>query len=157
MIGVVAGYYLYDLRRKPEDDGARVRAWYAYGSTVCIILAFSFGFYVMGSPYAQEQKRFDADRISKLQMIQNQIISYWQTKNKLPAALKDLEDPIIGYMPPADPVTHDPYDYVATGQHSFKLCATFSRETPSGTRAGIFSEPALPYKNLVDENWKHSA
>ncbi len=157
VVGVVAGYYLYDLRRKPEDDGARVRDWYAYCSTVCIILAFGFGFYVMGSPYAQKQKRFDVDRISELQMIQNQIVSYWQTKNKLPVALNDLQDPISGYVPPVDPVTNDPYDYVATGQLSFKLCATFSKETPVGVNMPGYSVPVYPYKNAMNENWQHGA
>lgn len=155
VVGVVAGYYLYDLRRKPEDDGTRVRAWYTYGSTVCIILAFGFGFYVMGSPYAQKQKRFDADRVSDLQMIQNQIISYWQTKNNLPVTFKDIEDPISGFIFPSDPLTKVPYEYVVTGKLSFQLCATFSRETPTGATSGIFSEPAFPYKNVMDENWQH--
>lgn len=157
VISAVAGYYLYDLRRKQEDDGARVRAWYAYGSTFYIVLAFGVGFYVMGSPYTQKLKRFDSNRVSDLQMIQNQIIPYWQTKNKLPATLKDFDDPISGFVFPADPLTKVPYEYIVTGKLSFQLCATFSRETPSGATSGIFSEPALPYKNVMDENWQHSA
>ncbi|MBI5798872.1 MAG: hypothetical protein HZB10_02995 [Candidatus Yonathbacteria bacterium] len=155
VIGVVAGYYLYDLRRKQEDDGARVRTWYAYGSLVSIILAFSFGFWVMGSPYAQKQKRFDAERVSHLQMIQSQVISYWQTKEKLPTGLKDLEDPISGFLSPIDPQTNDPYEYVVLGELSFKLCAIFSRETPTGVSVELYSSPAYPYKSSMDENWKH--
>ena len=155
VIGAVAGYYLYDLRRKPEDDGARVRAWYAYGSIVCIIFAFSFGFYVMGSPYAQKQKRFDADRVTDLQVIQSQIISYWQAKQKLPKTLEDIKDPISGFVLPVDPSDKSQYEYVVKGKLSFQLCATFSKETPTGVAVENFAQPVYPYKVGMDENWKH--
>lgn len=159
VVGVVAGYYLYDLRRKPEDDGARVRAWYAYGSTVCIILAFGLGFYVMGSPYAQKQKRFDADRVAALQVIQSQIISYWQAKQKLPKTLEDIKDPISGFVLPVDPSDKSQYEYVVKDKLSFQLCATFSKETPAGAGWNQAPSPmySYPYKNGMDENWKHDA
>ncbi len=157
VIGAVGGYYLYDLRRKQEDDGARVRSWYVYGSTTFILLAFGFGFFVMGSPYAQKEKRFDAERVSNLQMIQNQVIPFWQNKDKLPSTLKDLEDPISGFLLPVDPVAKVPYEYIVTGKLSFQLCAVFSRETPGGAASGTFSEPAFKYRNVMDENWQHGA
>lgn len=159
IIGAVAGYYLYDLRRKQEDDGAQVRAWYAYGSTACIILAFSFGFYVMGSPYAQKQKRFDAERVSHLQVIQGQVISYWQAKQKLPKVLEDINDPIGGFTAPVDPSNQAQYGYVVKGKLSFQLCATFSKETPPGAGWNQAPSPtySYPYKNVVDENWQHGA
>lgn len=155
VIGAVAGYYLYDLRRKQEDDGARVRSWYAYGSTVCIILAFGFGFYVMGSPYAQKQKRFDADRVTDLQIIQGEIVSFWQAKQKLPATLSDIENPIKGFAVPVDPSNKSQYEYVVKDKLSFQLCATFSKETPAGVAVENFSRPVYMYKGGVDENWKH--
>lgn len=155
VIGAVAGYYLYDLRRKQEDDGVRVRAWYAYGSTACIILAFGFGFFVMGSPYAQKQKRFDAERVSNLQMIQSQIISYWQAKQKLPKTLDDIKDPLSGIVIPVDPTTKAQYEYVVNGKLSFKLCATFIKETPTGVVVENFPRPVSVYKNGMDENWQH--
>lgn len=157
VIGAVASYYLYDLRRKPEDDGVRVRAWYAYGSTVLIILAFGLGFYVMGSPYAQKQKRFDAERVESLRSVQYAIIDYWQKKQKLPGTLEDLRNPLSGFHVPVDPSTQEQYEYVIKGKLSFQLCATFSKETPVGAGWNEAPSPmySYPYKNGMDENWKH--
>ena len=60
-------------------------------------------------------------------MIQNQIIPYWQTKNKLPMTLKDLEDPISGFMMPVDPDNKSPYEYVVTGKFSFQQTSSSDR------------------------------
>jgi len=160
VIATVSRYYLYDLRRKQEDDGYKVSKHYAYGATIFILLAFTFGFFVMGSPYTQKEKRFDAVRVSDLQGIQYQIISYWQAKQKLPSALTDLNDPLKGFTVPVDPKTQALYIYTVKGKFSFKLCATFSRETPRG--AGMNQAPSpmhtFPYKNgATDEIWDHTA
>ncbi len=154
VIGAVAGYYLYDLRRKGDDDGARVRAWYAYGATVCIVLAFGFGFYVMGSPYAQKQKRFDADRVTDLKSIQNQIVSYWQTKQNIPKTLDDINDPVRGFVVPIDPKSKMQYEYIPSGKLSFQICATFSKEALKGAPLSGYSIP-LSRNGDNDENWQH--
>lgn len=60
VLGVVAGYYIYDLRQGETENGARMRMRYAYAGGVFILLAISLGFWVMGSPYTQREKRFDA-------------------------------------------------------------------------------------------------
>ncbi|MDO8604693.1 MAG: DUF5671 domain-containing protein [bacterium] len=157
VIGSVAGYYLYDLRRKPDDDGERVQRWYAYGSAVAIVVAFSFGFYVMGSPASQKQKRYDTERISSLQTIQYQIISYWQAKRKLPATLDEMNDPLSGVVVPRDPKTQTPYDYITKGKLSFQLCANFERDmmNTSTYDSGMTMRTPYPYKGGVNENWQH--
>ncbi len=157
VIGAVAGYYLYDLRRKQEDDGVRVRTWYAYGSLAVILLSFGFGFFVMGSPYTQKEKRFDAERVSHLQTIQYQIIPYWQAKQKLPKTLEDIKDPLSGFMVPVDPKNKTQYEYVVSGKLSFQLCAVFSKETPTGAGWNQVPSPdhSYPYQNGGDENWQH--
>lgn len=160
VIGTVAGYYLYDLRRRQEDDGSRVRSLYAYCSSAFIILAFGLGFFVMGSPYTQKEKRFDAVRVSDLQGIQYQIIAYWQAKQKLPAVLADLNDPLKGFTVPVDPKTKEQYTYTVKGKLSFEICATFSKETPKGADISRVPSPmyAFPYKNGgTDEIWDHTA
>lgn len=156
VLAAVFGFYLREIHRTTTNNTA-MRTYSAYGAGVFVLLAIVIGFWVMGSPYTQKEKRFDAVRVSHLQTIQYQIVSYWQNKEKLPATLDDLKDPISGFVLPTDPSTNTSYEYVSTGKLSFQLCATFSKETPTGASLQEFTVPAYPYKNRVDENWSHGA
>lgn len=154
VLAAVFGYYLHDMRHAPSE-GTSIRKRFAYGSSAFVVLAIVVGFLVMGSPYAQKEKRFDAERVSHLQMIQGQIISYWQAKQKLPKALEDIKDPLSGFVIPVDPMNQSQYEYVIKGDYSFQLCATFTRETPAGSGVPGYSAPVGPYKDSVNENWQH--
>lgn len=156
VLATVFGYYLYDARSNPEAV-AVLRPRFTYGSSAFIIFAIVLGFWVMGSPYTQKEKRFDAERVSHLQSIQSQITYYWQAKQKLPVVLNDIKDPISGFVIPVDPANQSQYEYVVTGKTSFQLCATFTRETPKGAGWNQAPSPAYsyPYKNSMDENWQH--
>lgn len=156
VLATVFGYYLYDVRSNPAQV-ALLRPRFTYGAGAFIIFSIVLGFWVMGSPYTQKEKRFDAERISHLQMVQSQIISYWQAKQKLPKNLEDIKDPLSGFVLPVDPRDQSQYEYVAKDRFSFQLCATFSRETPAGVAVENFARPLPMYKNGLDENWKHSA
>lgn len=121
----VFGYYLWDLRRPTtatRDAAMRMFVW-----AVIAIVAVSTigGFFLVGSPFAERMRRFDEQRIGDLQNIQWQIVSYWQRKEKLPASLEDLRDPLSGFMVPIDPNTGATYEYRALGGLKFELCATF--------------------------------
>ena len=156
VLATVFGYYLYDIRHT-SDEVVRVRPRFAYGAGVFVVLSIILGFFVMGSPYTQKEKRFDAERVGHLQTIQYQIISYWQAKQKLPATLEDIKDPLSGFVLPVDPKDKTAYEYIMKGKLSFQLCATFSRETPKGAVLDGYPTPAYPYKNGMDENWQHGA
>lgn len=154
VLAAVFGYYLYDMRHIPSESSV-IRRRYAYSSSVFVILAVVVGFFVMGSPYTQKEKRFDAERVGHLQMIQGQIISYWQAKQKLPTTLDDLKDPLSGFVVPVDPVDQTKYEYVPKGISSFQLCAAFNKETPVGANVPGYASPAILYKGSINENWQH--
>ncbi|MEK7139980.1 MAG: DUF5671 domain-containing protein [Patescibacteria group bacterium] len=156
VLAAVFGFYLREIHRTAVDN-MTMRTYSAYGAGAFVLLAIVVGFWVMGSPYTQKEKRFDAERVSHLQTIQYQIISYWQNKEKLPAALNDLNDPIGGFVLPIDPQTGTAYEYSIKDGLSFELCATFVKETPTGAISQEFAVPAAypPYKNAVNENWQH--
>ncbi|MGB2580538.1 MAG: DUF5671 domain-containing protein [Minisyncoccia bacterium] len=156
VFSAVFGYYLYDIRHGLLE-AAPVRTRFAYGSISFVVIAIIVGFYVMGSPYTQKEKRFDAERVAHLQTIQYQIISYWQAKQKLPTTLEDIKDPLSGFVMPVDPRDQSQYEYIANDKFSFQLCAMFSMETPSGATLEGYSSHDYPYKNGMNENWKHSA
>lgn len=122
--GIVFGYYLWDLRATGKPG--LLPKQLATGTSVFIIGVLIAGFFIAGSPAQQRKIRFDSQRISDLQSIQNQTIQFWVSKATLPVTLGDLSDTISGFVAPTDPETKQAYEYHVLGNHSFELCATFN-------------------------------
>lgn len=124
---------------------------------VCTIVA---GFYIIGTPSQARAQRADAQRVSDLQNLQGQLISYWQSKEALPASLQALNDPYSGFVVPKDPQTGNEYEYSSTTTLAFTLCATF--EAPSRTTSPAVSDYSLKYPAMAlpgdaANYWTHSA
>ncbi|MES2014844.1 MAG: DUF5671 domain-containing protein [Patescibacteria group bacterium] len=157
VIGGGFWYYLAELRgtwdvKKKESIGIAAFVSLIVIATIC------GAFFITGSPQTERLLRFDEQKVSNLQSIQWQVVSYWQQKQKLPTTISDLEDPLTGFVAAKDPQTNTPYTYEATGALSFKLCADFnvpSRDVLSSgkTRAITVSQPTG--YDLANENWKH--
>lgn len=126
--GSVSWYYLWDLRRNvPPSRGAR---WGAIGFvTIAVIVAFVLA----GSPQSERLRMFDSERVNHLQMIQGEVLSFWQYKKRLPETVTELNDPIRGFTVPVDPETGMPYRYEVINPLGFKLCATFNTPVAYGT------------------------
>lgn len=151
----VFGYYLWDLKRKSSDVGkTKAVAWVV---SLVVIAAIVGGFFIVGSPATQRERRFDERRLSDLQLIQGQIINFWSRKNKLPARLADLKDDISGFTPPLDPQTQAPYEYDIKGPLAFELCAVFKAESSLSQAGSRFYKPvpAGPYGEPYQQNWDH--
>lgn len=140
LAGIIFGYYISDLRYR----GARpMKTYFAVGGAVLVITAIGFGFSVFGSPATQRALRFDAERVSDLQTIQYQVITYWQAKNAVPATLNELNDPTRGVQVPTDPYTGKAYGYKKLSATSFKICADFERESPKTGTAAYYAVPKI--------------
>ncbi len=149
-----------------RPDRARMIGW---GAGVVVLASIVSGFFIMGSPNQIRLYRFDDQKVNDLTNIQYQIVNYWQSKEKLPATLADLQDPISGNIIPLDPQTGAPYTYQVTGRLSFKLCATFNAETqansPGVSRAMMREPMAVPVgaileakgSGLEQSTWQHGA
>lgn len=127
--------------------------YFIYTIIVLVVLAVIAGFFVVGSPQEERLRRFDERRVQDLQIIQSEIINYWQRKGILPNNLADLRDNIRGFLPPTDPVTGEQYGYAArnASQLVFTLCATFARASEAvGT-------PAKTVAYYEPQNWQYSA
>lgn len=150
---LIFSYYLYDLRKGANASKA-VRNSYKWGTSVFILASIIVAFLAVGSPMTARQVRFDEQRVNNLQNIQWQIISYWQTKGKLPAALSDLEDSISGWKAPKDPDTKESYIFSPsqTEGTNFKLCATFATDN---IKDGLKTRPDYYYGGDGNENWVH--
>lgn len=115
------------------------------------------GFFIVGSPAEQRLRRFDDRRVSDLQIIQSEITAYWQSKQKLPAKLVDLNDSLRGFAVPADPRTGADYEYEVRGPETFVLCGTFDRPSRGGSSKTVERAPVSSpggYREL--QYWEHS-
>jgi hypothetical protein len=150
VIGAGFAYYLEDLRGKWEREPMKAKM--AGGiAGVLVFISIVSGFFLIGLPTDQRELRFDQERVQALQNIQWQIINFWQTKDRLPNALAELEDPLVGFVLPKDPDTGVEYEYSVRGGLTFELCAVFARKSDSK-----LSQAPRGY-NGIDENWEHSA
>ncbi|MFA6536015.1 MAG: DUF5671 domain-containing protein [Candidatus Paceibacterota bacterium] len=149
---LIFSYYLYDLRKGSAGDRL-VRNAYKWGTAAIVLVSIVVAFLAVGSPMTARQARFDDQRVSDLQNIQWQVISYWQSKGRLPTALTDLEDSISGWKAPKDPETKVDYSFGVNGSESlnFKLCGKFALDNSKDTRR------ANDYSYGTNENWQHSA
>lgn len=159
---VAGGIFLYYLREIRNVILPTERNIWRAVSLIIIVASIIIGFSVLGSPATQRAKRYDSQRVSDLQNIQWQVVSYFQRKGSLPTNLSELQDGISGYVTPADPKTNKSYEYTLVGQSAkaFQLCATFER---SGNANGYFG-PSMPIavdmsavRATGSENWQHIA
>jgi hypothetical protein len=155
--GSVLWYYLYDLRKSFAPEMPNRAKLLVSIASLAVIASLVSGFVFVGSPMSARAKRFDERRVGDLQSIQSYLIySYWQQKASLPDSLDDLKDPISGYMIPVDPETGVSYEYVQTGDLSFRLCATFARASDSVGQGSRTTSAIYPGMS-ENENWKHAA
>ncbi len=168
--GLAGTYYFLELAGKAERHHYRLIA--VLKASAIVLAAIVCAFMVMGSPFTQRQLRLDERRVSDLQMIQSQVITYWQQKEKLPTKLADVATPISGATIPVDPEFEKGFVYVyrKTAPLTFELCATFSLPMPKGVReysygygAGSVELPMkdvaspAPYPGGANDSWDHES
>src|SRR3989338_336410 len=126
--GAVFLHFLADLRGYWKANPSRATT-VGVAAGLVVLAAIASGFFILGSPAEVRLLRLDSQKVSDLQNIQWQGVNYWQQKEKLPATLEELQDPLSGYTFSAvDPQSGEPYGYQTTGRLSFELCATFNKE-----------------------------
>lgn len=127
---------------------ARAITW---AVALLVVLTIGSGFLVIGSPMQARQMRFDEQRVTDLMGIQDQIVSYYQAKQKLPASLADLDDSLSYYSLPQDPQGRA-YEYVPGEGLSFSLCADFGAASALGSNMSAYKPTYGP-----GDNWAHAA
>lgn len=178
LVAVFVGwYYLLELKNKEKFMGCSVGLWSAIKATVWVALAIWFAFCVMGSPMKQRDLRLDDRRVQDLQSIQWQVINYYQQKEKLPATVQDLVNPISGYSLPIDPEFEKgkkyEYNVKDVNKLTFELCADFSLIMPKGWQEYNYGKGgvvpmmegrdvavSMPYPypgGGTNESWDHQA
>lgn len=151
-------HFIADLRGYWNTFPLRKRA-VSIGVAVLAVVIIGSGFFIVGTPGQARLARFDEQKINDLQNIQYKVTNYWQAKQKLPAAIADLNNPLMYDPTPNDPQTGESYVYQATEKLSFKLCATFNGEGRGNQN--MYPERAVPMpagvKGIPQDNWQHAA
>ena len=93
-------------------------------ATFVVAAAVLAGFLNLGGPSGQRQLQLDRTRVENLRTLSNEIRVRYGSSRKLPATL----DEAAGHRAPRDPLTHQAYEYSATGGTGYQLCATFARD-----------------------------
>lgn len=140
-------YYLAEL----GDRLTRKHRMVAAGLIVAFVLVeVGISFAVIGTPATNRALRYDDARVNDLQVIQNQVISYWTAKGALPETLSNVEAALLGSALPRDPESGAEYEYsVGATPTTFSLCATFSRA--SDGMSNLYAYPM----GVVSNTWDH--
>lgn len=153
--GFVCGYYLYALRRDYTKH-TQTPNMIAGLSALLVLASLVWSISIIGSPSAMRAKRIDSARLSDISSIQQQVFNHFQSTDKLPLTLAELNDAFQGYAVPVDPVTKESYKYTVTTQPIikvnfatnkkemvtnavFELCSTFDtvRDVNGQSGAGV--------------------
>lgn len=156
----VFGYYIWELRRK-DSGTSKVPKILAWTLSIVVIVSIVAGFFIIGTPQEQRARRFDEQRVSDLQSLQNQIVNYWIQKETLPPSLNLLEDSISGFFVAKDPQNQADYEYNILSPLSFELCAVFKTSSKDFSTTYKGSRPMsvvpLYYGPSFQQNWDHEA
>ena len=170
--GLVGFNYFFELKdHNNKESKSKLSLVYTVISVIMFLSLIIWSFSIMGSPSEQRIFRMDDKRVGDLQNIQSQVITYWQQKEKLPATLSELSNPITGYSLPVDPDFEKgvSYEYTPKDLLTFELCATFGADMPKGwqqTGGNIYpaqmpiaeydkSVSSMPYPGGTNESWDH--
>lgn len=113
----------------------------AIALSLVVALVVGIGLYVSGSPATARQEKIDARRIRDLRDARAEVYSYWRRYRVLPATMDSVSPVPADSTAHRDPVTGTPYEYRATSDSTYELCAIF----------------ALPSPSEADVDWRHAA
>lgn len=175
--GAVFGYYFYALRRDYTKSNVVPNVIAAIASLL-VLLSLVWSISIIGTPASMRLNRIDDARLSDVSRLQQEIFNHFQTTDKLPSTLAELNDAFQGYAVPADPVTGESYTYKVIQQPVvrknlqlntkelvtpavFELCATFATKRNYDTRGTpvlsekLYSASNYYYTGDTTPFWNH--
>jgi hypothetical protein len=158
--------YISELKRELESPISSKYSWLKISvASLLVVCGVVYSFSIIGTPATQRAYRMDQRRVDDLSNIQQQVITFWQQKQKLPESLTEVVDPLQNWQSvPKDPEFQKGlvYEYKKTGDKSFDLCATFTKPIPQGLEE---NNPSQIYMDKMSaspvggagDNWVHQA
>lgn len=163
IVFLVAGggflHFLAEMWGYWDENPKRLRS-VALIVSVLIVATIAAGLAIFGSPQTVREYRFDDQKVSDLQLVQSQVVNYWQSHRELPRDLSVLNDALGGFTVPVDPESGESYAYATTSALSFKLCAHFNLESSpnSASLASLaVNVPVTAPYDITESSWYHEA
>jgi hypothetical protein len=133
-------------------------------ATAAAVLAVIAGLITLGSPSRARDRRLDQLRIDDLAQLSAFIDGYWRKHAALPPSTDSLVAARDLDHVPSDPKTGTPYTYLASGERSYRLCATFALPSDSNAARSYSYDPmvlnvggsGMPIAQ-VPHSWRHGA
>ncbi|MDQ2767455.1 MAG: hypothetical protein M3Y30_09900 [Gemmatimonadota bacterium] len=133
-------------------------------ATIAAVLAVIAGLITLGTPSRARERRLDRLRIEDLASLASLIDGYWVKRAVLPQSLDSLVALRMVDRVPTDPQNRTPYTYLASGERSYRLCATFaqpsdSEAAPVGRNEDIIFTTGVGGTPIAREHhsWRHGA
>ena len=131
-------------------------------ATVAAVLVVIAGLVTLGTPSRARERRLDRLRVDDLSQLSLTVDQYWAKHSALPGTLDTLVSARQIDRVPKDPQSNSPYSYLASGERSYRLCATFQQPSDTG-------EVSMRGNNIVfnangstlfapdNRSWRHGA
>lgn len=152
VVGIGFLYYVLDAKGywQKRERGSII---YGAGVLAVVIVAIVFGFFYAGSPQDAREIRLDQRQINDLQDIQWRVEEYFNLNDELP---QDIDILFSGIIAPSAPEGISDYEYAVLEENRFELCATFSSESVTLTRARPVPVALFEVQLIRDpNNWDH--
>jgi hypothetical protein len=140
-------YFISDLRGKLTRNS---RIIWRLISGLILLASIVWGFTVLGSPRTQQLLKYDQQKVSDLQNLNNQIMSFYSNKGALPKTIEEMANGNYYVNQNIDSQTQKPYEYVKTTDTTYNLCAEFNKASDD-KNARISDIYSYPYNSV----WNH--
>ena len=157
--GPIFGYYLWDMRQAEDqvvESAARAAPalrGLAIGAIVVVVATLGYSIYLVGTPGQQRDVRLDDRRVDDLRNIANNIDTYLELNQEMPAALDDLSGPRFYVESIEDPETGRLYEYRVIEDTNYELCAVFVTDSSEARRGP--REPRASVRPFSERVWDH--
>jgi hypothetical protein len=121
-------------------------------ATIAAVLAVIAGLVTLGTPSHARERRLDELRTEDLARLSDAVDAYWTKHAALPLTLDSLVSQRELDRVPADPKSDSAYTYLASGERSYRLCATFAQPFDSA-----FTRRYTDGIDLGKRSWRHGA
>ena len=121
-------------------------------ATIAAALAVIAGLITLGRPSHARERRLDELRIEDLSRLSDAVDEYWTKHTALPPTLDSLVSQHQIDRVPVDPQTDSAYTYLASGERSYRFCATFAQPSDSTSPPGY-----VDGIRATKHSWRHGA